>query len=90
MRLKRQLKRHVRIPRGWTGMSQRQTKSPCLVLVFATLPRGSQGSGVASINFGNFGDSPLKLLLFLSENVSFRNVIHLGWLCGWLCGGGSL
>ena len=39
---------------------------------------------------GNFGDSPLKLLLFLSENVSFRNVIHLGWLCGWLCGGGSL
>ena len=28
MRLKRQLKRHVRIPRGWTGMSQRQTKSP--------------------------------------------------------------
>ena len=30
MRLKRQLKRHVRIPRGWTGMSQRQTKSPWL------------------------------------------------------------
>ena len=43
-----------------------------------------------SVQGPNFGDSPLKLLLFLSENVSFRNVIHLGWLCGWLCGGGSL